>query len=183
MYSTETKIFIAIIIAACILIALLLCFMAGILHYHHVSKKKRREQVHADLMLMEKDRLRLSADLHDELGVLVSSIKLSLHCMELKNEDNLIYLKQAEQLVDDIMIRIRSVSFNLMPQQLQKMGLGYVLCNMLDEIKAASAIRIDYTNTLPQLPHEMEIHIFRIIQELVNNVIKHADATVLNICL
>lgn len=173
----------AIIIAALILFIMIAFFMAGIMRYHRISLAKHREKINADMLLLEQERTRLSADLHDEFGMMISSIKITLHCMEIKDPQNLVHLGHAEALIDELMRRIRVVSADLLPAQLQEKGLSVALQQMLENITAMGNIQLHYTNTLPPVPVERKIHIYRLVQEITNNTIKHAAAKTLSINL
>lgn len=173
----------AIIIAALILLVMIAFFMAGIMRYHRISLVKHREKINADMLLLEQERTRLSADLHDEFGMMISTIKITLHCMDIKDPKNLVHLGHAEALIDELMRKIRVVSADLMPVQLQEKGLSVALQQMLETINATGNIQLQYTNTLPPVPLERKIHIYRLLQEITNNAIKHAQAKTLTINL
>lgn len=166
----------AIIIAALILLVMIAFFMAGIMRYHRISLAKHREKINADMLLLEQERNRLSADLHDEFGMMISAIKITLHCMDIYDQQSLVHLGNAESLIDELMRKIRVVSADLLPAQLQEKGLSVALQQMIDSIKAMGNMQLQYTNTLPPVPVERKIHIYRLVQEITNNAIKHAAA-------
>ena len=72
-----------------------------------------------------------------------------------------------------------AVSADLMPGQLQEKGLANALEQLMDSINLMGIIKVQYTNTLPPVPFERRIHIYRLIQEITNNTIKHAAANTL----
>ncbi|CAN5416309.1 hypothetical protein BH10BAC2_BH10BAC2_18110 [soil metagenome] len=183
MYSTETRIFIAIIIAACILFVIIAFFIAGIMRYQRISLVKQREKINADMLLLEQERTRLSADLHDEFGMMISAIKISLHCMEITGAENGRHLSHAESLIDELMGKIRVVSADLMPVPLHEKGLDDAVQQIMDNMARSGSIKIDYSNTLPPVSGERKIHIYRLIQEITNNTIKHAAAENLTVSL
>lgn len=136
-------------------------------------KQLQREQTVLSLKAMmageETERKRLSQDLHDGLGSLLSTIKLSLN----ESGSNTI------PLVDKASLELRRIAHNLMPESLSRFGLLQAVEDMVDEINYNGEIRVDlqvFGEPIP-LPNSAELPLYRIIQELLNNILKHAKAT------
>lgn len=133
----------------------------------------------------EKERQRIAADLHDGVGQLLSATKMNLHALEdhtISHNENI--LQRAIALVDESAKEIRSTSHNIMPNALIKSGLGFAVKDFIEKIDQHSLQVNVYTHGMQQKLHpNVEIVVYRVIQECVNNVIKHAQATRLDISL
>lgn len=133
--------------------------------------------------LQDKERKRVAEDLHDGLGSTLSTIQLNLE----KLKDEFLNLSQnqkdkyntALQLSNDAVTELRNIAHNLMPPALTKLGLIPALQNHFEYISKHSGININLsTHGFNQrLEQNIEISVFRILLEIVNNVVKHARAS------
>jgi two-component system, NarL family, sensor kinase len=130
----------------------------------------------------ENERSRMAQDLHDGLGGMLSSIKLTLGTMKgnviLTEENARLFSKAFEQL-DSSISEMRRVAHNMMPEALVKFGLQKALqdyCEGLNESKQLS-VESQFYGLETRIDSSGEIIIYRIIQELTNNSIKHANAS------
>jgi two-component system, NarL family, sensor kinase len=136
----------------------------------------------------EKERQRIAKDLHDGIGQMMSAAKMNLSAFESDIRFNAHDQKQALekiiQLVDESCKELRNVSHNMMPNALLKNSLAEAIrefVNKLDQKKLQVHL---YTEGLDEkLDSNIETVLYRVIQECVNNVIKHSDATELDISL
>lgn len=140
------------------------------------------------LQAEENERKRIASDLHDGIGQLMSAAKMNLSAMEttipfVSNEQKSSY-QNALNLVDESCKEIRAVSHNMMPNALLKAGLDNALKAFIYQM-SNSGLEINlYTEGLEtRLSANTETFLYRIIQECINNVIKHAKATKLDISL
>lgn len=130
----------------------------------------------------EQERSRLAKDLHDGLGGMLSGIKYSLSNMKenlIMTPDNARAFERSIDMLDSSIREMRRVAHNMMPEMLLKYGLNTALEEFCSEIDRSGVIHIRYhsigmgTVTIEQT---MAVTIYRIVQELVNNTIKHAGA-------
>lgn len=136
----------------------------------------------------EEERKRISLELHDGIGQMLTGLKLiaeklkSNSFVEEKDQKTFLDLKQ---LLDDTIIETRNVSFNLMPSVLNDFGVISAIKILIEQLHKLSGIQIsfDYTDVKYRLPKNIEISIYRIIQEGLNNAIKHAQATKVEVTL
>lgn len=138
---------------------------------------KQKELKRAIVTGQEKERLRLSKDLHDGLGPMLTQLKLLIQSQSLPNEKK----EELKQIIDDTVSEVRRMTFNLMPQSLLDFGLIKALQNLVIMLKPISKARIEFIyhsrpNT-SKLAEDISISLFRIAQECLNNGIKHAQAT------
>jgi len=131
---------------------------------------------------METERQRIATELHDSLGHELLIIKnrslLALNALKDKK-----YIKEQLDEISDTVSRAiqetREIAYNLRPYQIDKLGLTKALESIIT--RAAKTTTIVLTSDIDPIDHlmpkEMEIHVYRIIQECVNNILKHSDAT------
>lgn len=187
-----------IILAAFIVTGILVFLLVQQLHkkryaLHQLKQEQKliQQKQEATLKILlaeEKERQRIAADLHDSLGQLLSAIKMNLSSIE-ENEgiNNAPYnsiLKKTLLLTDEGCKEVRNISYNLKPNALIEKGLLYALQMFIDKIDASKIkINLEATGLDKRLPAEVEIVLYRTIQEVVNNVLKHAKASVIDIAL
>lgn len=136
----------------------------------------------------EKERQRIAKDLHDGVGQIMSAAKMNLSSFE--NEFKFLEPHQKEKfekiisLVDESCKEVRTVSHNMMPNALLKAGLSAAIREFIDKIDT-KVLKIDlYSEGLNErLDSNLETVLYRVIQECVNNVIKHSGANHLDISL
>jgi signal transduction histidine kinase len=179
-----------------------LVLMISLLAYSQYKRYKLRKeaQLQAEIMRQqemstkavieaeEEERQRIARDLHDSIGQMMSAAKMNLSAFE--SEASFVTEEQRQsfdkiiQLVDDSCKEVRHVSHNMMPHALLKNSLASAIGDFIDKIdKKALQVHL-YTEGLDEkLDANREIVFYRVIQECVNNVIKHAGATTLDISL
>ncbi len=134
----------------------------------------------------EMERQRLARDLHDGLGqsILTANMKLE-QTKSAEVEKRQVMISETQVLLKEIIQEIRNISNNLMPPILANFGLKKGLKNLIEETAKGTGLKIVYQcDPLPeQMPSHYQIYIFRIIQEALNNIIKHSSAEQVKICL
>jgi two-component system NarL family sensor kinase len=183
MYPEETRILYATLIAAGVLAILLAFFIITIIKHQRRKLALEKEKLVSEILLLENERSRIAADLHDELGSVISAIKLNLECLNTTDEQDIRILERTGSYIDTTMQKIREISNNLMPKALQKKGLFAAVkeyTEMIDHSGSLS-VRCQCPETEPGISAENEIHIYRIVQEITNNSIKHALASVIDV--
>jgi signal transduction histidine kinase len=136
----------------------------------------------------EKERKRIAGDLHDGVGQMMSAARMNLsalsHSLVFSSADQRNSFERVTSLIDDSCNEVRVVSHNMMPNALVKSGLAAAVKEFLDRIDIR-IIKIDlYTEGLDEkINSNIETVLYRVIQECVNNVIKHSGASRLDISL
>ncbi|MBL4604828.1 MAG: hypothetical protein JKY02_03950 [Flavobacteriaceae bacterium] len=130
----------------------------------------------------ERERERLAKDLHDGIGSLLSALNLNLKFQ--KSRENLdkeqkFFLVEACEMVEEGIKNVRSVSHNLMPSTLENFGLITAMKECISPINKLGTIntQIKLINTPFQLPKTLALGLLRVFQELVQNTLKHANAS------
>jgi signal transduction histidine kinase len=155
------------------------------LQEQRILEMERQQQLLAMQSVLqgqEEERSRLARDLHDGVGGLLSGIKLSLAGMK----GNVYLPEQSAQSLSNVILQLdhsiselRRVSHNMMPEALIRYGLREALENYCANINISGAIKVQLqTYGMDQrLEQSVEIVLYRIVQELLNNVVRHARAT------
>ncbi|MBL7737684.1 MAG: hypothetical protein JNK14_00570 [Chitinophagaceae bacterium] len=177
-----------------------LALMLGLLAYSYYKrfKLKKEKQLQAEIMRQqelatkavieaeEEERQRIARDLHDSIGQMMSAAKMNLSAFESEtrfdNEEQRHAFEKIIRLVDDSCKEVRHVSHNMMPNALLKNSLASAIRDFIDKMdKKALQVHL-YTEGLDErLDSNTETVFYRVIQECVNNVIKHAAASNLDI--
>jgi two-component system, NarL family, sensor kinase len=146
-----------------------------------LEKDKQLVAVDAMLQGQEEERSRLAKDLHDGLGGLLSGVKFSLSNMKdnlIVTPDNMTVFERSLDMLDTSIKELRRVAHNMMPELLTKFGLDEALKEYCNSINATNLVSVKYQSMGmgTRVEKSAEIIIYRIIQELLNNIMKHAAA-------
>ena len=152
-----------------------------ILHEERLKQQQMRSR--AVMEAEERERRRIGTELHDGLGHLLSIIKLNLSAYNEKKDvtDSLreTYVSNATVVVDDVFREVRNISHNMMSDAVMTQGLTSAVKNYLDKINVTQKLKVNFESigTTAQLDPVAQNVLFRVVQEAINNTIKHADAT------
>ena len=180
MYSEETRIYLAILTSASILAILIASSIITIIKYQRKKIALHRERINAEIISLEKERERIASDLHDDLGASLSAIKLRLEYLEPVDAKEALLIRESSSYIDEAMQKLRQISFNMVPQVLRRNGLCETLDELIEVLRPKTSIVINYECLANPADKEKEIHIYRITQEILNNILKHSKATVVN---
>lgn len=151
--------------------------------YERLEKMNRLSAKKSLIAGQENERSRLSRELHDGLGPLLTSLKLVIQSTDLIPDEK----KKVNVIVDDTIDEIRRMTYDLMPSALVDFGVGKALRNFINMVEKSASIKIVYEDATKtegsKLDIELNICIFRVCQELVNNSLKHAAASRITISL
>ena len=152
-------------------------------HQQISALEKDKQLILADAILkgQEQERGRLAKDLHDGLGGLLSGVKISLSNMKsnmVMTSDNVLVFERSLDMLDNSIQELRRVSHNMMPEALVKFGLIAALRDFCESINSMKALLVTFQSIGEErrLDSSQEIILYRIIQELLNNTLKHSGA-------
>jgi two-component system, NarL family, sensor kinase len=155
------------------------------LQQQRISELETQQQLTATEAVLkgeEQERTRLAKDLHDGLGGMLSGIKYSFNSMKgniIMTPENNQAFERSMDMLDSSIKEMRRVAHNMMPEALVKFGLDTALKDFCNDINQSGALQVSYQSMGLQnaaIEQTSAITIYRIVQELINNTIKHAAA-------
>ncbi|MFT4019005.1 MAG: sensor histidine kinase [Agriterribacter sp.] len=150
---------------------------------NELETEKQLAATEAVLKGEEQERSRLAKDLHDGLGGMLSGIKYAFQTMKgnlVMTPDNQQAFERSMDMLDSSIQEMRRVAHNMMPEVLVKFGLDTALKDFCNDINQSGVLKITYQSSgleAADIDQTTAITIYRIVQELVNNTIKHAGAS------
>jgi len=176
------KFFYTVIITSLLVAIVIIFFVISVIYYHKRYIQLQKEKTSAQIMMQEQERKRIANDLHDSLGPMLSTVKLYMHSIKVSNESDKESLNKASNYIDETITNLREISYNLLPSSLNRNDLVAVVKEYITRIASHHPLKIYFDaaeKTVVQ--KKTEIHLFRIIQEIVHNTVKHSGATTLKI--
>ena len=171
------------------LIIFIIIHQRRVLRFQSKLQQMEQEQqkilLNASIKLQEEERQRLAADLHDDAGPLLATARLYLN-ENLVNQDKATQLQsifQARQIIDDTIQLVRNISHSLMPPTLKNFGLESAVNDLFQKISGSGAINASsrFHEYKERLKEEKELVMFRIVQELINNILKHSNSSFIHL--
>lgn len=171
-------------VMAITLISLLVFHQRRVIRFNKQIQKMEEERqqmlLRASIRFQEEERQRIAADLHDDAGPLLATARLYLN-ENLIHQEPAVQLQSifsAKQIIDDSIQLIRNISHSLMPPTLKNFGLEAAVKDLFEKINGSGVINasVRFHDNRERLNDEQELLIFRIVQELVTNIIKHSHA-------
>jgi len=173
----ENRILYITLLLSLIITIIIIYFFTSIIRYHRRYMKLQREKIFAEITIRENERKRIAADLHDSLGPLLSAVKLNISNVDIEHPGDKALLEKTAGYLDEIIGSMRRISHDLLPNTLERNGLLEAIREFIGQVNVKQGLNIQlYIVKEIQVPKEKEIHIFRMIQEIVHNTIKHAQA-------
>src|SRR5260221_10617680 len=150
-----------------------------------LEDEKQQILLNASIKFQEEERNRIAADLHDDVGPLLATARLYLNenMVNLDKTTQLQSIYNAKQIIDDTIQLIRNISHSLMPPTLKNFGLESAVNDLFQKISGSGSMNASsrFHDYRERLQPENELIIFRVIQELVNNILKHSNASFIHL--
>ncbi|GAB5522900.1 MAG: hypothetical protein Roseis2KO_07720 [Roseivirga sp.] len=158
------------------------------LQLQELENTRQREMLQATIEGQERERKRLAKELHDGIGSLLSGLKLNLsHQQRSPNisQDQAAFLADACDMIQESITAVRSASHNMLPITLESFGLVQALKECIEPLQQppSFSIHLGVSGEQIRLSPETELGILRVVQELLQNTIRHAQATEVGITL
>jgi signal transduction histidine kinase len=174
----------AMLILAIGIIVFVIFHQRKVIRYQLQMKKMEAEKqqilLNASIRFQEEERQRIAADLHDDAGPLLATARLYLNENLINQEkaQQLQSILSAKQIIDDAILLIRNISHSLMPPTLKNFGLESATTDLFQKISGSGSLNASarFHDYRERLKVDEELLVFRIIQELVNNILKHSNA-------
>jgi signal transduction histidine kinase len=152
-----------------------------------LSQRVSRDVLGRVVAAQEHERRRLARELHDETGQALTSILLGLKPLEqaVSGEDALAAIASVRELVVSTLQDVRRLAVELRPSALDDFGLVPAIERLVETFRDQTELRVDLETNLAaeRLPAEAETTIYRIVQEALTNIVKHAEATHVSVLL
>jgi signal transduction histidine kinase len=144
----------------------------------------QQKMMQAELSSQESERRKLAADLHDSIGGMLSTIRVGLATIGRSLPEPKM-IDETKKMLDDTISSVRRISRDLMPSTLEKFGLIHALKELCERFESTSRIQVSFESNgeVTTLDSQRELMVFRIVQELLNNAIKHAQASRIDVKL
>jgi two-component system sensor histidine kinase UhpB len=148
-------------------------------------ERERQESARRVLAAQEAERVGIARDLHDEVGQVLTGVLLQLNSIAETAPEHRADLDEARQSVRRALDEVRRISSELRPEMLEHLGLVSALTELATTFARVAGVRVDrdFATSLPKLAPEVELAIYRIAQESLTNIARHAEATQVTITL
>jgi two-component system NarL family sensor kinase len=183
----ETTMFSIVTIFAVTVAVIIVLTLAINWHEHKLADKNLKELAHKTVMFQEDERKHLARELHDGVNQLLVSSKCHLELMDTGSVDDrsMDHLKQSQSSLSEAIMEVRRISHHLRPSALDDIGLEAAISTLLQDFKNYSMAETNLVldaNT-PKLKSEVATTLYRVVQESLNNIEKHASATEVTVFL
>jgi signal transduction histidine kinase len=199
LFSEENQVITVVVIG----VILLLLMATSLLLFFFFSRKKiiqkelekksaevehQKDLIQATILTQENERKRIAQDLHDEISSKLNVIHLNANLLldgGLSSEEYSNVNKSILDITSRTLETSRKIAHDLLPPILEKFGLKSAIEELADDYNSSKKIHIEYVLKYPKdlINKTSELHIFRIIQELINNSIKHGNAKNINLVI
>ena len=150
------------------------------LAFKEMQVQHRRDLMAATLQGQEEERKRLAEDMHDGIGTMLSVTKMSLNQLERQVGGDVqvgFQFQKTRSMIDETMTNVRRISRNLVPTTLERFGLLAAFEELADRATDKDTeVQLTYPELVMPLPPALDLMLYRIAQELVNNALRHARA-------
>lgn len=183
-----------------ILLAFLSMFMVLVLFFYFSRKKivqievdkknleidHQKELLNSVLFTQEEERKRIAQDLHDDISSKLNVVSLNSHLLKTPNLNETEQLEITNNIIEltqKALENSRRIAHDLFPPVLEKFGLNAGIEELVEEFNSTKKVKVSYQNTIDfeSYPIDKHLHIFRILQELLNNSLRHGKATEISI--
>ncbi|UTW61856.1 sensor histidine kinase [bacterium SCSIO 12741] len=149
------------------------------LHKQDINHKETL--IHSNIQVQEEERKRIARDLHDNFGVSLSVVKFRLYELLNHSQDqgfirDSVY--STNNMIDEIISDIRKTARNLLPTEFKEIGLSEAVSHLIEELNRSEDLDIYFhtVGLIPRMEYRVELSLYRIVQESLNNAVKHAEA-------
>lgn len=148
-----------------------------------LAEKAKQQEIllHNIITAQEQERQRIAKDLHDVIGTQLNIINLNLFRLQKKRDNSEIFnatFKEVHGLLGETILKTRQISHELLPSVLDKFGLIAAIIELGDNLEdTAVNLEFNYEKDTAEISKTTELNLFRVLQELVNNAVRHGEST------
>jgi signal transduction histidine kinase len=180
---------IGMVLLAMALIVFVIFHQRRVIRYQLKMQEMEAEQqkllLRASIKSQEEERQRIAADLHDDAGPLLATARLYLseNMVNLDKASQLQAIFSAKQIIDETIQLVRNISHSLMPPTLKNFGLESCVNDFFQKINGSGSLNANskFHDYKVRLRPEKELTVFRVVQELINNILKHSNASFIHL--
>ena len=147
----------------------------------------QRNMLQSTIDSQEKERKRIASELHDGVGAMLSAAKLNLGMLlsgAIPKEESTEAVDETKAMIDETIENVRRISKDLLPSSLEQFGISQAVEELCEKLSnTATSITFEQKNTIIDLDINQQLLLYRITQELINNAIKHAQASEIKVHL
>jgi len=150
------------------------------LELEQIETTNKKKIIEAILLTKEKEQKRIAEELHDDIGSSLMVFKFAVHKLKIAEEEK----KDLNNSISAVVQKIRTISNELSPNILQEFGLINALKHYCSHIEKSTSLNVFFDTILedsPFLTNEEEISVYRVVQEVINNILKYAEANTIYI--
>ncbi|RIH71340.1 histidine kinase [Vibrio splendidus] len=177
----ETTFFSIVVILSVTVAVIIVLTLAINMHEHRIADNNLKELAHKTVMFQEDEKKHLARELHDGINQLLVSSRCHLELLgnKLQNEDLKTHLNKSQHSLMRAIEEVRHISHQLRPSSLDDIGLEAALSSLLLDFQAHSGIEVEtlFSTQPGKLKSEAATTLYRVVQESLNNIEKHAQAT------
>ncbi len=153
-----------------------------------LNLQHRQKLLESEILVTEKEREKIAKNLHDDVGANLNFISKNFEIMKANMQDKDLVsevMDESIQLLENTIETSRTIIYDLMPPALIRLGFVYAMKELCSMLNASGQKRIEYVHNLKnqRFSPKNELQLYRITKELLNNIIKHADATQVNLTI
>jgi len=186
MDAKEASFYTTVLIITSIVGIIIIYFVISIVRQQRRSLALYRRSLLTEMTTLERERRRIASDLHDEIGPVLSAIKLKISSFELPAEADQEEATKTEQQIDALIQRMREVSFDLMPTTLVNKGLVPALQEFINYCNRGNQ-KMEILLQVPEegieLNEQQSVNLYRMAQEIIHNAMKYSQASQLKLQL
>lgn len=177
MHPYERRIYISLLSGITVLLLLVAILVTAIIRYHRKRSGLHLKDAGSHIGSLDAERERFAADLHADFGQSLAGIKVRLQRIRSGNPEVLSTIEFCKDQVDEAMKKLRRISVSMIPDAFLQQGLERALQQLLDVMTGDTGITVASAYSAPAFNMEQSIHIYRMVQEMLNNTLRHAGAT------
>jgi len=176
-----------LLIIAISLLLLAVIFILFLVQNAKIRNQKQIESLNSVFEMQENERKRISMDLHDEIGPMLSAIKLRIYSIrQLRNQSEIENMVSEVAVHLDTLIQdVRQIIRNLSPTNLRKAGLIHTIETFKNAIECNNNIRFEFMHEGLEVPmnEKAELNIYRIVSEFINNSLRHSQCSLIKLII
>jgi len=180
MDAKESEVYLGILLFSVLLAIIIGAFTISYFKQH---RKLNREKIRAEIYASEEEKKKIASDLHDDLGPILATIKIYVNALSPNSDKDRDLVQHINKYLDGGIMRAKVIANGLMPNTLQRKGLQKALEEYIFNIESYVQFKIDYVFPDMQLSlkSDSELNIYRVIQEIITNTIRHSKASTLQL--